>query len=194
MGELSRQQRSSQGPKRSYHDSMSVGVALPIFSGPSFDPREHRIPCWLTISGHKPGTFDGEDQLGWGVHPIGLVDCINIPMCQLFSLKSPQDFGTLWSTEASSSERVASKYRPQDGYLQMMKRLIVHVRLDFTAIQFIPDPQVWNVYVPLDLSPTCVRSGQTGRLILKSGLTEKIQSARDSVLTRARRSIGLCLK
>lgn len=194
MGELSKQQRSAQGTKRSATDSQAIGAALPIFMGPAFDPNVHRIPCWLTIVGHKPGTFDGEDRLGWGVHPIGLVDCINIPICRQFNLKSPQSFSTLWDMEATAQERVATKYRPQDGYLKMMKRLIVHVRLDFTAIQFIPDPEVWNIYVPLDLTPTSVRSGQVGRLVPKSGLTERLQEARDSILSRARRKAGLCLK
>lgn len=194
MGELAKQQRSAQGPKRSAQDSAVTGIAIPIFSAPLFDPAVHRIPNWITIPGHKPGTFDGEDALGWGVHPIGLVSCINIPMCEQFDLEVNHSFGRLWELESTAKERAIATENKQKGYRLLLKRLIVRVGIDFTSIQFIPDPEVWNIYVPLDLTPTSVQEGVMGKLVLKSGLTEKLQAARDGIMSKYRRKLGLCMK
>jgi hypothetical protein len=194
MGDLAKAQRSAEGPKRSVLDSATTGVALPIFGAPLFQPEDHGIPNWIQIPGHRMGRFSGEDQLGWGTHHIGLVDCINIPMCDHFSLKQPQNWHVLWDLEATHKEKLATKYRKQEGHFLLLKRLIVRVRLDPTGVRFIPDPEIWNIYVPLDRSQTVVRDGVVGKPVMKSGLNKKLDNARDSLLTKFRRKVGLCMK
>jgi hypothetical protein len=194
MGELANARRSAEGPKRSGIDSATSGVALPIFGSPSFLPEDHGVPNWIIIPGHSPGRFDGEDALGWGTHHIGLVDCINIPMCNHFSLKQPQNWATLWDLEATAQEKLAAKFRRQDGHLMLLKRLIVRVRLDPSGIRFIPRPELWNIYVPLDRSQTVVRDGVVGKPVLKSNITEELAKVRDGIMTKFKKKVDRCMQ
>lgn len=190
MGELARQQRSSHGPKLSGLDAAATAIQLPIFGGPVFDPTEHRVPNWIIIPGHVLGTFDGEDQLGWGMHPVGVVDCINLPMCKQFNLKVKQNFGALFTLEATYKEKMLAKTKPQAAFLSLLKRLIVRVKVDLTAAQFIPDPEVFDVLVNLDMSQTAVRNGASGRLVLKSTfISDKVNKARDSLMSKFRKKL-----
>jgi len=167
MTEPKQQESTSDG--RSY-------ALLPIFDGVQFKPEDHKVHSWFRYPGAEG--FPGLDNLGWGTSPNGIVTCINIPMCSRFNAESSRDWSTLWSLEATADEVLMEAKNPVRAHYLFLKRLIVPVRVG--DLKFIPDSEMWEVGVPLDLSPETVRQGVSGGLVLRPTLSEKVLNAQQS--------------
>lgn len=164
--------------------SGSLGItdgdrALLIFKDPLFDPNLHQIRNKETVPGWGAGSFAGLDSFGWGVHPTGVVDCVNMPMCTHgFGTSGSINFTNFWRLEASEQEVFLVNRKQPDGYRMFLDRMIVQVRLDASSVQMIPDPTVWVVAVPRAGSETSVPAGTTGRLVLRSAPTPETEKIR----------------
>jgi hypothetical protein len=177
MGENLKRQTRHVGPgKRSDLESSAGVIALPIFMAPAFDGAEHRVYNWARLVDEEAG-FHGVDNYGWGLESNGVITCVNLPMCQSFSLRSLQNWATLWQLEATARETMVAKQNLVPAHTNLLRRLIVRVQLDMTGYRFIPDPEVWAVEVPLS-SQTSVRSGTVGKLVLKSGVKPEVDKER----------------
>ena len=175
MGMLEKMRSSHIGPKRSVIDMSAGPVSLPIFKGPVFDPTEHRVRNWVSVPGEYG--FPGLDHYGWGLHPNGMIDCINLPACQSFD-GSIRDWGTLWSMEATGFEMLVSQADPAAARVKLLKRLIVRVLLNPSMMTFIPDPKKWDVQVVPALGYTSLPNGISGSLVLQRMPTKDNESTR----------------
>lgn len=179
MGQLDKARRSHEGAKRSAYDSLSAEIALPIFRAPLFDPVEHRVENWM--SHPRDSGFAGLDTNNWGVNSVGVVTCINIPLCRKFSTSHPQNWSTFWGLEHNQMEAQLETRRAGMGHAALLRRLITFVRVDNPG--FIPEPEAWVVSAPTDFAMSSVRSGTTGRLTLRRKITEPTERIRGSAFT-----------
>lgn len=155
-------------------------VSLPIFMGPVFDPLAHRVQNWVTLPGERG--FPGLDAYGWGLHPNGMIDCINLPGCKSFD-GSEQTWEELWRSENLLDENLASQGSKTDGHTLLLRRCIVRVLLNPLDPGFCPDPKLWEVRVPFGLSQATIPNGSPGRLVLKNQVSKGAESNRLSKFT-----------
>jgi hypothetical protein len=160
-GELAKMQKRGQGAK----GEVPLGgqlqkLVLPIFRSPIFIGHGALNPYF--VPGLARGGFPGEDEYGWGTHPNGLVDCINLQACTNgFSLMAEQNWPTLWDYERRDDH---------EPVVQFLERLIIPIRLDPSSVKRIPNPETWNVEVQLDSG--LLKPGALGKLTLKARPTE----------------------
>lgn len=138
---------------------------LIIFKGPLFEPAEHGVRNPGLMPGRDPQDFPGLDSKGWGLFPNGVITCINMPMCANgFSINNAVNWTNFWNLNASADEMAMSIQNGVEGRRRFLGRLIIPVRLDMSGIQFVPDPSIWLVSVPLSDSQS-VKASSVGRLV-----------------------------
>lgn len=149
MGELSRARRSHVGSEESQEfRSPGAGyLVLPIF-GSNFDGHRvvnhaaHVVPGEAAAT---PMAFAGESTYGWGVHPDGTVDCLDVRSVKYWTLGVDRDeWDVLWSAEANNTELAAGI---DGGRRMLIERLVVNLQIQFQGVTFIPDPREWAVMV-----------------------------------------------
>jgi hypothetical protein len=149
-------------------------VDLPIFK----DWDGHSVKNWIS----HPPSFAGLDPLGFGLHPSGIVDCINIPLCGQFRLADAHDFGLFWRYESNSTEQDIWENDRQHAHERMLRRLIVRVQLNLTDPRFVPDPDIHHIRVATSLSQRTIRDGAVGSVILRSGFNKKLHELRANAM------------
>ena len=150
---------------------------MPIFMGPVFDPLEHRVRNWAEVPGERG--FPGLDAYGWGLHPTGMIDCINLPNCKFFD-GSIRNWAKLWNSEAMAEGDLCAYEDTTQGHKLFLRTIIRRVMLNPIDPAFCPNPELWDVKVDLEGS---VPNGAIGRLVPRNIATKESEDQRFSKFT-----------
>ena len=186
MGALGKGQKSHIGTEDQADMRRPLGIAVPIF-GKNFEGHGLRNRGLNQSS----SDFDGESEEGWGVHPNGIVDCIDMRSVRNWKIGAdPDTWAYLWNLEATIEENIAGSIAHDKGGIEhFINRLVIQVQLVFTGSVFIPDSTAWLINIT---SPSWTLAGSRGVPIPKPAIDPRGAAVREKMMRRRARALEKC--
>jgi hypothetical protein len=135
----------------------------------------------------KTARYKGEDAWGFGIHSNGTIDCINVPLCEKWTVGTERSMRKLWELESTYQERLAEDNRFGDGLRAMMRRLLVTVVVQNVSHYSLTNLPTTHVVIVSGGpgSGISISDGINGMLVLRHSIDrESTKEARRGAIAR----------